>query len=190
MSTDHENNDKKKARELTEHYDGIVEHDHPLPRWWIAIFVFTIIYAAIYFGYYELFGGPSSTEELNADLAVIAQMQSAVVTSEISDLEGLILKEDNIQLGKVVYDSKCFMCHGDRGQGLVGPDLTDDFWIHGHKPQQILLVIQNGVPEKGMVPWKDILTAEEQVATVAYIKSLHGTKPGGSKGPEGTEHKE
>lgn len=192
-----DNNDKnnpqnKDAKELTEHYDGIIEHDHPLPNWWVAIFVITVIYSVFYYGYYEVFDGPSTDQELTDKMAVIQTMDSGDGSGEdiFANIDELIKDSKSIELGKKVFGEKCFMCHGDKGQGIIGPNMTDNFWIHGNKPKDILHVIQKGVPEKGMVPWEAVLSPEEQIATVAYIKSLHGTNPPGAKASEGTEYKD
>lgn len=80
------------------------------------------------------------------------------------------------------------MCHGDKGQGLIGPNLTDNYWIHDKgTAADILTMVQKGVPVKGMPAWESVLSAQEQVATTAYILSLKGTNPSGAKAPEGTK---
>ncbi|MES2768348.1 MAG: c-type cytochrome [Bdellovibrionota bacterium] len=189
---DKNNLDNKDAKILNEHYDGIVEHDHPLPNWWVAIFVITVIYGVLYYGYYEIFDGPSTDQELAGELAVIKTLDvdSSGGGDAFANLDELIKDTKNIEVGKKIYAEKCFMCHGDKGQGLIGPNMTDNFWIHGDKPKDILHVIQKGVPEKGMVPWEAVLSPEEQIATVAFIKSLKGTNPAGAKASEGTEYKD
>ncbi len=193
MSNEKDQNktDKDNVIISTELYDGIIEHDHPLPNWWISIFILTIIFSVFYYGYYELFDGPSTDQELAAKMELI---QSSVAETsgggDFSDLDERIKDLSLIPLGQEVYAGKCFMCHGDKGQGLIGPNLADNFWIHGNSPADILYVIQKGVPEKGMVPWESVLSAEEQVATVAFILSLKGTNPAGGKPPEGEEYKD
>lgn len=182
---------KKNAKILDEHYDGIIEHDHPLPNWWIAIFIITIVFSVFYYGYYEILDGPSTDQELSEQLAEIKALdQQSGGGDAFANLDELIKESKNIELGKKIYGEKCFMCHGDKGQGLIGPNMADNFWIHGGKPSEILHVIQKGVPEKGMVPWENVLSPEEQIATVAFIKSLKGTNPAGGKAAEGTEFKE
>ncbi len=189
---DQDNLENKDAKILNEHYDGIVEHDHPLPNWWVAIFVITVIYGVFYYGYYEIFDGPSTDQELSEELAVIKTLDvdSSDSGNAFANLDELIKDTKNIEIGKKVFSEKCFMCHGDKGQGLIGPNMTDNFWIHGDKPKDILHIIQKGVPEKGMVPWEAVLSPEEQIAAVAFIKSLKGTNPPGAKASEGIEYKD
>ncbi len=182
--------DKKDIKKLEEHFDGIIEHDHPLPNWWVATFVITVVFSIFYYGYYELLDGPTLDQELSVKMAEIEQQQKDSVGKAFDNLDQDVLKQEFIDKGKVVFAEKCFMCHGQQGQGLIGPNLTDNFWIHGNTSQNILHVIQKGVPEKGMVPWEAVLSAEEQIATVAFIKSLKGTNPPTPKAAEGTEYKD
>lgn len=189
--SDNNEESKKSAKILNEHYDGIIEHDHPLPNWWISIFVLTIIFSVFYYGYYEMLDGPSTDQELAEKLAVIKTLEGESGNANIiANIDELIKDSKSIEVGKKVFAEKCFMCHGDKGQGLIGPNMTDNFWIHGNQPKDILHVIQKGVPEKGMVPWEAVLSPEEQVATVAFIISLKGTNPAGAKASEGTEYKD
>lgn len=172
-------------------YDGIVEHDHPLPNWWVAIFILSIIFSVFYYGYYEIFDGPSTDQELAAKMEVIQSSVAETSTGDdFANLDERVKDAALIPIGQQVYSTKCFMCHGDKGQGLIGPNMADNFWIHGNTPADILKVIQKGVPEKGMVPWESVLSAEEQIATVAFLLSLKGTNPPGGKPPEGTEYKD
>ncbi len=191
MSESKDNKEVKDAKILDQHYDGIIEHDHPLPNWWVATFIITIIFSVFYYGYYEMFDGPSTDQELSEKLAIIQEKSSQSGSDEVlTNIDELVKDASIIPLGQKVYAEKCFMCHGDKGQGLIGPNTTDDFWIHGNKPKDILYVIQKGVPDKGMVPWEAVLSVEEQIATVAYILSLHGTNPPGAKAAEGIEYKD
>lgn len=191
MSDNKDKENKKDAKILTEHYDGIIEHDHPLPNWWVTIFIVTIIFSVFYYGYYEIFDGPSTDQELADKLAVIKTLEGESGGGDIlANIDELIKDSKSIEVGRKVFAEKCFMCHGDKGQGLIGPNMTDNFWIHGNKPKDILHVIQKGVPEKGMVPWEAVLSPEEQVAAVAFIMSLKGTNPAGAKAAEGIEYKD
>lgn len=181
---------KDEVEKLDQPYDGIIEHDHPLPNWWVATFVLTVVFSVFYYGYYELMDGPTLDQELSVKMAELEQKQKDSVGKAFDNLEQDILKPDMVARGQVIYAEKCFMCHGPQGQGLIGPNLTDNFWIHGNTAQNILHVIQKGVPEKGMVPWEAVLSPEDQIATVAFIKSLKGTNPPNPKASEGTEYKD
>ena len=85
----------------------------------------------------------------------------------------------------MIYTTRCFACHADKGAGLVGPNLTDDYWLHGGKISDVRNVIINGVLEKGMLAWKDQLKADEINQITAFVWSLHGKNPPGAKAAQG-----
>jgi cytochrome c oxidase cbb3-type subunit 3 len=185
-----ENDNDKKNIIISEHHDGIIEHDHPLPNWWLITFMLTVVFAGIYYLHYESNSGWSTDKELSYGLKQIENLKVTKTEPVIEMTDEVLVSGDMIQLGAKVYSEKCFMCHGDKGQGLIGPNMTDVFWIHGGSPKEILLVIQKGVPEKGMVAWESVLNQKEQVSLVAFIRSLRGSNPSGAKAPQGAEYKE
>jgi cytochrome c oxidase cbb3-type subunit 3 len=91
----------------------------------------------------------------------------------------------NIEKGNVLFQSYCSVCHGAAGQGGIGPNLTDEYWIHGGRKSEIAKTIIFGVPEKGMIPWMNILTPTEVGELIAFIASLQGTEPENAKSPQG-----
>lgn len=95
--------------------------------------------------------------------------------------------EDSLAIGlaKEKFDTYCTQCHGNEGQGLIGPNLTDAYWIHGRKIEDIIRILREGVPEKGMVAWTNLLADEEIQRVANYVLSLGGSKPPNPKGPEG-----
>ncbi len=181
----------EKAILLNHNYDGIEELDNPLPKWWQIIFYGTIVFSVFYVGYYQYGGGPSSQQELAADLAAVKALAPAApqgAADIVARIDGL--KGDAVAMtaGKAVYDGKCLACHADRGQGIVGPNLTDKFWIHGDgKAAAIAKVIAEGVADKGMPPWGAVLSPDELAQVSAYIISLRGTNVPGGKEPQGSE---
>ena len=86
---------------------------------------------------------------------------------------------------KETFVARCAVCHGPQGQGLIGPNLTDDYWLHGGRPTEILKIISDGVVEKGMIPWKDMLSPPEIRALAAYSGTLRGSNPPSPKPPQG-----
>ena len=92
-------------------------------------------------------------------------------------------------LGKKSFGEKCSSCHGTQAQGLIGPNLTDSFWLHGNgSPSAIAKVIQDGVPDKGMPSWGPLLSRDELTQIAAYLVSLKGSHPAGAKAPQGPEY--
>ncbi|NIP30481.1 MAG: c-type cytochrome [Candidatus Dadabacteria bacterium] len=186
-----ENTEKIDEMLLEDHeYDGIKELDNPLPGWWLWTFYITIIFAVIYFYYYELGGGPSLDEQLQANLSEIYVEQEKAEKQVSEKTESVLLSylenPEIIEQGKTEYSTKCGACHGFEGQGLIGPNLTDDYWIHGDGSiLSIIDVATNGVVEKGMPSWKGLIKPELIEYISVYIKSINDTNPPGAKGPEG-----
>ena len=179
---------KKTDDLLSSNYDGIQEYDNDLPRWWIMLFYGTIIFAVLYSCYYYLGFTPGSEEKLTAQLQEIEKLKPAA-PKEISEDTLLAFAKDpnHISKGKAIFDSKCNVCHGNEGQGLVGPNLTDEFWIHGAKLTEMKKIIEHGVLEKGMLAWKGVITDEEITDVVVFINSIKGTNPANPKAPEGAK---
>jgi len=106
-----------------------------------------------------------------------------------SDADVLAAFHDPAQVaeGAKVFATNCIACHGPDGGGVIGPNLTDDFWLHGNRPSEIAATITNGVPDKGMVTWKGVLTPDQIRQAAAFVLSLHGTKPRSPKAPQGVK---
>lgn len=174
---------------LDHNYDGIQELDHPLPRWWVWLFYLSIIYAVFYAGYYMIGSGPTLRQELDIALKEIESKKAPAAGGSDESDETFVAwmgDESHIQAGQKVFVSKCAACHGDKAQGLVGPNLTDDNWLHGEgKLVGIAKVIREGVMDKGMPPWNQLLTSDEVKSTVAFLAKLHGSNPPGGKPAQG-----
>jgi cytochrome c oxidase cbb3-type subunit 3 len=170
-------------------YDGIQEFDNPLPMWWLWTFFGTIIFAFTYYIHHEFGGAPTLNQELEADMAAIESLKKTGPVVAIEELAGFLNDKNKIAAGSIVFKEKCAACHGPFGGGLIGPNLTDNFWISGGgTPEDILSVIEKGVLEKGMPPWKDTLKTVDTFSVVAYIVSLRGSAPVNAKPPEGKEY--
>ncbi len=185
----------EKALLLNHNYDGIEELNNPLPKWWQVIFYATIIFSAIYVGYYEFGDGPSLDDDLNRDMAGWNALKAQTSGAPSGESMDALLNDPNkkvaiLEQGKAVLAVQCLACHGPEGQGVVGPNLTDRFWIHGTgRTEDIYKVIAEGVAEKGMPPWGNVLKPDELIASTIYVASLNGTNPPNPKEPQGTEVK-
>jgi len=171
-------------------YDGIQELNNPLPGWWLMTFYITIVFAVLYYSYYTFFGGLTSDEELAQKMSVIrAEQQVAEVNTPEKSEDYLIALLDDpevINKGQAEYMLKCMPCHGNLGQGLIGPNFADEYWIHGDGSiASILEVANNGIADKGMPPWKGVIPEETLEAVSVYIYTLYGTNPPGAKPPQG-----
>ncbi len=190
-----EQQDKK--RDIIRPYkvDGIEEYDNPMPRWWVGLFYGCIAFSAVYLGYYHFGSGSSLEDELKlekerpaAEVAHSTNTNNGTALATDAPKAPLAerLKEaDTIAAGKVIYDTNCFPCHGQHGEGGIGPNLTDNYWIHGGKPEDVIKTVAAGVPDKGMVSWQPILGDLKVEQVVAYLLTLQGTNPANAKAPQG-----
>jgi cytochrome c oxidase cbb3-type subunit 3 len=179
---------------LTDHeYDGIQEYDNPLPTWWLWTFFLTIIFAFLYYIHYEIGGGQTLQQELAVAMQNLetAAAQHAPAVTETEELLTEEMKNPKLaELGAAAFGSKCAACHGPQLGGLIGPNLTDNFWLHGKGTRMdIVGVIRKGVPEKGMPPWENMLSKDEVYGLTAYILSKKGSNPPNPKAPQGEEIK-
>ncbi|MFE8600925.1 cbb3-type cytochrome c oxidase N-terminal domain-containing protein [Archangium violaceum] len=166
-------------------YDGIEEMDHHLPNWWLFILWSTIVFGFCYWFYYQVSGtGPSSMEVYKAEAAEAAR--NAASNKPVSDEALLSLMQDaqSVEQGKAQFTQQCASCHGQKGEGLIGPNLTDKFWLHGGKPMDIHKTVAEGVVVKGMPAWERTLGAERVRSIVAYVLTLKDTNVPG-KAPQG-----
>lgn len=174
--------------------DGIHELDNPLPNWWLMTFYITVAFSIFYFGFYTLGPGPSLTDELKKNLAQMEEKAPKKPTgSGMNEAKLLALSKDPQQVknGEAIFQARCVSCHGNKGAGTIGPNLTDSFWIHGKGSlQDIAKVIQEGVSDKGMPSWGALLKEDELNAVTVYVKSLKGSNPPNAKAPQGEEVKE
>lgn len=172
-----ENNQPQSEQpEVTHSYDGIDEHNNPMPAWWVWSFIITVIFAFHYYIHFELTKqGATLTQELNLSMQQLKKLQTAAANKFPSltedELESKLKDPNLIKLGAGVFQGKCAMCHGENLEGKIGPNLTDNIWIHGGKNAEIVQTVRQGVASKGMPPWEGLLNAEEIFGVVALIKS-------------------
>jgi len=168
--------------EIVHEYDGIEEADNELPKWWVAVFLGSIVFGGAYYLVYEKFHvQPSPTQEL---AAVMAERSNS--GGELSDAQLLAVAKEQtaVGAGKVAYTANCVACHGTKLEGNIGPNLTDSHWLHGGAPTHILTTIRDGVPAKGMPTWGAILGPQGVRDVTAYLLTLRNTQVPG-KVPQG-----
>lgn len=191
MSDDKKLVDEVLGENLLDHdYDGIMELDNNLPPWWLYMFYGTIIFAAIYSIYFFGMGDFKQQDELNNEIAV-AEAQIAKFKEKNGpsiDENSAVLLTDAAQLkdGEEIYSKNCVACHAANGGGGVGPNFTDDAWIHGNTINDLFKTIKYGVPEKGMIPWESQLNPEQIQNVASYILTeFKGKNVEGGKEPQG-----
>ncbi len=181
--------------DLGHSYDGIRELDNRLPPWWLYGFYLCIIFAVVYFWQHEVsHSAPSTIEEYQTSVTEAAVAKEAYLAKSKSSVDEntvkLLTDAEDLASGKKIFTTACAACHLADGGGIVGPNLTDDYWIHGGSLQDIFKTLKYGWPEKGMKSWKDDYTPVQLAQIASYVKSLHGTKPAVPKEPQGELYKE
>jgi len=169
--------------------DGIQEYDNVLPRWWLFTLYASIVFAAGYWFYYDGFeAGEPPPRAFRREMAqrLEAQGKSAPVTE--AALTDLMHDPAAMAEGAKLFASTCTPCHGPGGGGTVGPNLTDEFWLHGGSPEEIHRSISAGYPAKGMPAWGQQLGDKRIPPITAYVLGLRGTNAPGGKAPQGEKY--
>ncbi len=169
-------------------YDGIKELDNPMPPWLKYIFYVTIIISIVYLTRLVVFKDANimQKKEYSKEMAAARAKSEKAEKEEASQAAVQPMSQEQIlAAGKVTYDKICTVCHGKFGEGLVGPNFTDEYWIHGNKPDDLKKVINEGVIDKGMLSYKSQLSKKQIDQVIAYILSLQGTNPPNPKAPQG-----
>jgi cytochrome c oxidase cbb3-type subunit 3 len=176
---------------LDHNYDGIQEFDNPMPRWWVYIFWATIVFAVLYWVNVPGVGvGKGQIADYDRDMAAAAAAaakQRATEPAGASPEQLMAMTKDAtvLALGKEAFTQYCAACHRADAGGQIGPNLTDDYWLHGAALEQIHKVVADGVLEKGMPPWGKVLKPAQLDAVVAYVHTLRGTTVPNPKPPQG-----
>lgn len=181
---------EEEADRLLDHdYDGIKELDNALPPWWKYGFIITIFIAVLYLFKYEIFhNGPNPTEEYNTEMTTSKEQVDAYLASMKNNVdEKSVIMSDaaGVSAGQVLFAKTCVPCHGTKGEGGVGPNLTDDYWLHGGKVADLFKTIKYGYPDKGMQSWQTTYSPVEMQNLASYIKTLRGTNPPNGKAAQG-----
>ena len=186
---------EKEADMLLDHnYDGIKELDNALPPWWKYGFYITIVVAVFYVLKFEVWHtGMNPTEEYNAEMTIAkTEIDAYLATAKENVDENTVTELDAAgnAAGKAIFAKTCVPCHLAEGQGLVGPNLTDEYWIHGGGIKDIFKTIKYGFPDKGMQSWQTTYSPVEMQQLSSYIRSMRGTNPPNPKAPQGDLYKE
>ena len=188
--------DKEQDVQLDHDYDGIKELDNSLPPWWIYGFYFTILFAGVYMYRYHISkSSPLQLEELAIEKIQAEKDKVAFMATLANNVdETSIAYNPTAELlaeGKVIFVKNCVSCHGPEAQGAsIGPNLTDEYWIHKGGIKDIFKTIKNGVQEKGMIPWGQQLSNAQIAAVATFIKSLQESHPTNPKAPQGDKYEE
>ena len=182
--------EEEKDLTIQHDYDGIHELDNPIPIWFNALFYGTIGFGLVYLLIYHVFGwGMNQDQEYIHEMAQAekAKQEYLAQAANLVDESSVEFNEALAPAGKAIFMANCAACHGNNGEGTIGPNLTDRFWIHGGEIKDVFKTVKYGVPEKGMVPWEQTLTPGQIAEVSSYIITLRDTKPANPKPSEGVE---
>ncbi len=181
---------KEKDLMLPEKYDGISELDNPVPAWFNMLFGVTIFFAVVYMGIYHVWKVGDLQDEEYVKEVQYAGVQKEQYLKKIASL----IDENNVKVtkdkkaldeGAKVYQINCASCHGKKGEGGLGPNLADEYWLHGGNINQVFKTIKKGVAAKGMISWEKKLNPLQIQNTASFILTFQGTNPPNPKEPQG-----
>jgi len=171
-------------------YDGIRELDNVIPPWFTTAFLLTILFAGVYlYRYHIAKSAPDQITEYKIAMAkadVEHEAYLATQANAIDENNVTILTGADLEAGKKIFTTICAACHRADGGGQVGPNLTDEYWIHGGGIKNVFKTIKYGVPDKGMISWKEQLTPTQMAQVGNYILTLAGSNPPDPKEKQGT----
>ncbi len=154
-------------------YDGIEEADNHLPLWWLFIFFGAVAFGVFYWSYYQAWHlGPDTRELYAAEMAERLTAGGEVTDEVLTSLAG---ESSIVVAGRTTFEANCVVCHGDQGQGNIGPNLTDSSWIHGGTPTEIYATARDGVSARGMPQWGPVLGDRSLQGVIAYVLSIRDT---------------
>lgn len=187
--------EKEKDILMDHNYDGIRELDNSLPPWWVAMFYITIIFAVVYMTYHHFTGyGLSSEEKYEREMERAQEEVQAYLATQANLVDEtnveMLTDEASLEAGALIFKNQCAVCHGQFGEGGIGPNMTDNYYLHGGTIQDVFKTIKYGVPDKGMVSWKSQLSASDMAKVSSYIMTLVGTDPPNQKEPQGEFYQE
>jgi len=175
-------------------YDGIRELNNDLPNWWKWLFIITIVFAVVYLIRLFVFHSDDLYQEKEYAKEMVnvasAEKAGAAASGKTDEFKVVLLTNDaSLASGKETWTKICAACHLADGGGLVGPNMTDDYWIHGNTVEDLYNVVTNGVIEKGMIPYKSQLSEQKRLEVISYILvKLHGSTPANPKAPQGDKY--
>ncbi len=175
---------------LDHNYDGIHELDNNLPPWWKYLFYATIIFSIVYLIRFHITGhGKLSHAEYLAQLEEAEQEKESALADAGEQLTEenvtLLIDEADLAKGAAIFKGNCATCHNQSGGGGAGPNLTDEYWIHGGGIQNVFKTIKYGIPAKGMIPWQTQFNPEQMQQVASYVLSLQGSNPPDGIDPQG-----
>lgn len=176
-------------------FDGIMELDNQLPKWWLGLFYFGVVYAVVYLSAYIVsdFAHPDKEYEVEQKQE-IASVAEWMKNTPPPTIENALYSADNIAEGEQIFKTNCVSCHMDGGKGGIGPNLTDDFWKNQNQKtifKNVFHIVENGVAGTQMQAWgqNGVLSGFDIEKVAAYVYHINQEIPDavGGAAPQGTK---
>lgn len=187
--------DKREDNTTGHVWDGdLKELDNPMPRWWLWLFVLTIVFSIIYLYLYPGMGNLKGSKDwtsinrFEANYKANTEARNRSFAGFINKpIEELIKDENAMLIGKRIFANNCALCHGSDAAGAVGfPNLTDGDWNWGGEFENILTTITDG--RMGVMPaFAPALGEDGTKQVAAYVRSLSGIDHDASLATEGAQ---
>jgi cytochrome c oxidase cbb3-type subunit 3 len=181
-----------KTRDVVEfdhEFDGIRELDNRIPPWFSYLFAGTILFGGVYMvDYHVIRSSPLMQEEYQAEVTAAELQRRILLASEGTIDENTLTAltdPEALKRGSEHFQKYCITCHGAQAQGIVGPNLTDSYWLNGGSIRSVYRTVKMGVPAKGMISWQLVFSPKQIQEIASFILSLQGTNPPNAKKPEG-----
>jgi cytochrome c oxidase cbb3-type subunit 3 len=169
--------------------DDIQEYDNRLPNWWLFTLYATVLFSVGYFFHYQMLGGEGTVARYEREMQPVWAQEAARLRAmgQVTPAMLLALSRDatTVSRGREAFAANCVACHGANGGGGIGPNLTDNAWLHGGAPDRIYRTVTTGVPSKQMPAWGSQLGADRVQSIVAFLLTLRNTNVAGGRPPQG-----
>ena len=162
-------------------HDGIYELDNPPPPWFMFLFYGTIVFALIYYIRFTFTdSGYTQAEEYAQEMKLAEEEQQKILAEGGGDVIDettveLLTDEADLAKGETIFKANCVSCHGQHGEGIVGPNFTDKYWKLGGDIKDVFGTIKNGSPNGSMASWSKSMSPSALQAVASYVISLEGT---------------
>jgi len=182
---------REDARLMAHAYDGIREYDNPLPGWWRVCFAATIVFAFLYFAYYDIAHWGTSPEKKYQSAFAGWQASYKATGGEggpsvtEATLTAGAQNADLVAQGADIFKARCVGCHMEDGRGQIGPNLTDLYQLHGDSRLDIYETVRGGAPGTAMIAWGEVMKSGDVIAVATYVTTLRGKNASGGKAPQG-----
>lgn len=121
----------------------------------------------------------------DADLVIAAKPKKTAPSEIVYEPVEMLTDATSLASGKEIYIKNCVACHGTMGEGGIGPNMADKYWIHGGSINDLVKIIRVGVPAKGMISWESTLPPAKITEVASYILTFQGTNPPNGKAKQG-----